>query len=165
MNILDEVDEDYINVLDINIPNLDITPGMQSSQSGLIAMNSIELAIELACVNFTQAMVTAPISKEAVNLAGYSIPGHTEFLAEKTETGSVLMMLMSDSLRIALATVHIPVSKIAESISETLILEKLKILYKSLKEDFLIESPKIAVLGLNPPYRREWSDWDQKKRK
>lgn len=147
---LDEVDTDYVNLLDFETDSLEINPGFQSEQSGLISMNSIELGIELTKAGVAHALVTAPISKEAVNLAGFKIPGHTEFLADKTDTQSVLMMLVNDGLRVALTTAHIPVSKVSSSITESLILEKLGLLHESLKNDFNISDPKIAVLGLNP---------------
>lgn len=147
---LDEVDTDYVNLLDFETDSLEINPGFQSEQSGLISMNSIELGIELTKAEVAHALVTAPISKEAVNLAGFKIPGHTEFLADKTDTQSVLMMLVNDGLRVALTTAHIPISKVSSSITESLILEKLGLLHESLKNDFNISDPKIAVLGLNP---------------
>ncbi len=147
---IDQIDPDFINLLDMPVEDLQITPGIQSIKSGKISMESIELGIELASIEVTQALVTAPISKEAVNLAGYNIPGHTEFLAEKTNTEEVLMMLVNDGLRVALVTAHIPISEVSKSISEELILRKLGILNYSLKNDFGIPSPKIAVFGLNP---------------
>lgn len=147
---LDEIDTSYINLLNFETDTLDINPGFQTEQSGLISMNSIELGIELTKAEISQALVTAPISKEAVNLAGFKIPGHTEFLAEKTDTESVLMMLINDGLRVALTTAHVPISKVSSAITESLILEKLGLLHESLKKDFNIIDPKIAVLGLNP---------------
>lgn len=147
---LDEIDTSYINLLNFETDTLDINPGFQTEQSGLISMNSIELGIELTKAEISQAVVTAPISKEAVNLAGFKIPGHTEFLAEKTDTESVLMMLVNDGLRVALTTAHVPISKVSSAITESLILEKLGLLHESLKKDFNITDPKIAVLGLNP---------------
>ncbi len=126
------------------------TPGVQNKEGGLVAMKSIEGAIDLCLCKKINAMVTAPISKEAVNQAGYIIPGHTEFLAEKTNTSSVLMMLVNKHLRVALTTVHIPIRAVADAITEEVIIERLKVLNKSLTEDFLIQTPRIAVLGLNP---------------
>lgn len=147
---LDQIDPQFINLLDVPTNDFQITPGIQSKESGLVAMQSIELGIELASIGLTQALVTSPISKEAVNLAGYNIPGHTEFLAEKTNTNEVLMMLVNEGLRVALVTAHIPISKVSKSITEDLILRKLSILNQSLKDDFGIVSPKVAVFGLNP---------------
>lgn len=147
---IQDVKAGVINVLPISSDDLKITPGVQSSQSGEVAMLSIEKCIELCMEGKTHAMVTAPISKEAVNLAGYEIPGHTEFLASKTDTDSVLMMLVSGDLRVALVTTHIPIKDVASSISEELIKIKVQLLAKSLKKDFGIDHPKIAVFGLNP---------------
>ncbi|MEQ9310640.1 MAG: 4-hydroxythreonine-4-phosphate dehydrogenase PdxA [Balneolaceae bacterium] len=149
-NFLDEIDSNYINLLDVPANDLEIVPGIQSKVSGLVAMQSIELGIELASIGVTQAIVTAPISKEAVNFAGYRIPGHTEFLAEKTNTEEVLMMLVNEELRVALVTAHIPISEVSDMLSEELILSKLELLNESIKKDFGIDSPKIALFGLNP---------------
>ncbi len=147
---IDQIDLNTINLLSLPDPGIEIAPGELDKNSGLVAMQSIELGIELAMAQITQALVTAPISKESVNLAGYQIPGHTEFLSEETNTSEVLMILLNESLKVALVTGHIPVSDVANSISEELILTKLFILNKSLTEQFGIDSPRIAVLGLNP---------------
>ena len=147
---IDQIDPDNINLLNLPDAEIDISPGKLDQKSGLLAMQSIELGIELAKIEVTHALVTTPISKEAVNLAGYQIPGHTEFLAEETNTNEVLMILLSNSLRVALVTGHLPVAEIANTISEDLILRKLSILNNSLIQQFKIKSPRIAVLGLNP---------------
>jgi 4-hydroxythreonine-4-phosphate dehydrogenase len=125
-------------------------PGKLSKESGSVAMQSIQSAIELCISKKLDAMVTLPISKEAINLADYKIPGHTEFLAEKTNTDEVLMMLVNGDLRVALTTVHIPIKNVASTISSELIKNKASILNESLIKDFSISNPKIAVLGLNP---------------
>ncbi|MCG8373881.1 MAG: 4-hydroxythreonine-4-phosphate dehydrogenase PdxA [Balneolales bacterium] len=146
----DGIHQNAINVLPIEVDEFDIEPGVQSPSGGRVAMNSIESSLQLLQNGTAHAMVTAPISKEAVNLAGYHIPGHTEFLAEKTGVEEVLMMLINDSLRVALVTTHLPISQVASNITEGAILQKLQLLHHSLKYDFGIESPKIAVFGLNP---------------
>lgn len=127
-----------------------IQPGQLSPESGKIAMKSVEIGIQAALKGDIDALVTAPISKEAVNLAGYNIPGHTEFLAEKTRTGNVLMVLLSGGLRVALVTGHIPVKEVTSSLTQEIIIIKARILHQSLKEDFGISKPKMAILGLNP---------------
>lgn len=142
--------EGTVNVLQLNDDQLKITPGIQSAESGKAAMLSIEKSIELCLKKQADAMVTAPISKEAVNLAGYDIPGHTEFLAAQTNAEHVLMMLVSDNLRVALVTAHVPIKEVAGHITAKLINTKVQILANSLRNDFGIERPKIAVLGLNP---------------
>ncbi|MDX1642381.1 MAG: 4-hydroxythreonine-4-phosphate dehydrogenase PdxA, partial [Balneolaceae bacterium] len=89
-------------------------------------------------------------SKEAIHMAGYDVPGHTEFLAEKTGTKEVVMVLASDDLRVALATIHIPLKDVKKSLQKDKLQRYLRILYRSLNVDFGIEKPKIGVLGLNP---------------
>jgi len=145
-----EIKDGTINILQIETHQLENTPGVLTAQSGLVAMKSIERCIELCVSNSSDAMITAPISKEAINLAGYKIPGHTEFLADQTHTESVLMMLVSRNLRVALVTAHTPIRKVAQTITRELIQTKLEILADSLIMDFGISKPKIAVLGLNP---------------
>ncbi|MBD3615621.1 MAG: 4-hydroxythreonine-4-phosphate dehydrogenase PdxA [Gracilimonas sp.] len=142
--------EGKVNVLHLKDDQLKITPGIQSAESGKAAMLSIEKSIDLCLMKRADAMVTAPISKEAVNLAGYDIPGHTEFLAAQTNAEHVLMMLVNDNLRVALVTAHVPIKEVADHISANLIKTKVQILADSLRNDFGIERPKIAVLGLNP---------------
>lgn len=151
LNHIDEVCPGKINLLNPDPGTYPaITPGAITSEAGLHAMKAIEKGIELCMNNKTHALITAPISKEAVNLAGYPIPGHTEFLAEKTGTDEVLMILINDLLRIALLTTHIPVKDVARSINEDLIFRKAELLHDSLTHDFGIDEPKIAVFGLNP---------------
>ncbi|MEO9885663.1 MAG: 4-hydroxythreonine-4-phosphate dehydrogenase PdxA [Balneola sp.] len=145
-----DIENKRVNVLQYDDANPSPSPGCLTKESGQVAMHSIESAIRLSLKKKLDAMVTLPISKEAVNLAGYKIPGHTEFLAGQTNTRSVLMMLVNDSLRVALTTVHIPISKIASNITFDIIHKKVTILNSSLKSDFGIENPEIAVLGLNP---------------
>lgn len=140
-----------LNVLEIDLKHEPVpNPGTLTNSSGLVAMRSVDMAIDFSLSEFTSAIVTAPISKEAVNLAGYHIPGHTEYLAENTNSGRVVMMLVSDKLRVALNSVHIPLSDVSDHLSSGDIRENISVLHKSLIHDFSIPDPEIAVLGLNP---------------
>lgn len=130
--------------------DLELSVGSISAAGGLASMKAVEAGINACLAGDTSALVTAPISKEAITLAGYNVPGHTEFLAEKTSTDQVLMMLVSDSFRVALATIHIPVREIVDMLTEDLIKTRLSLLHRSLVNDFGISKPRIAVLGLNP---------------
>ena len=153
VNIISSANEaksKVLNILEFDNNSMECNPGLITKESGLISMQSIEKSIELCISKQLDAMVTLPISKESIQLAGYKVPGHTEFLAERTNTDQVLMMLVNGDLRVALTTVHIPISKVAASITEYLIINKSNILNESLKKDFRISNPKIAVLGLNP---------------
>ncbi|MCH8557309.1 MAG: 4-hydroxythreonine-4-phosphate dehydrogenase PdxA [Balneolia bacterium] len=146
-----EVTEDGIYVLN-PVPETDIKPepGKLTKEAGLVSMLSIAKAVDLCLSGEAVAMVTAPISKEAVNLAGYHIPGHTEYLAERDEAEDVAMMLVNKSLRVVPLTTHIPVSEVSKAITERSIITKARIIKNSLLYDFGIASPKIAILGLNP---------------
>lgn len=128
----------------------ELSVGSISASGGLASMKAVEAGIDACLAGDASALVTAPISKEAITLAGYKVPGHTEFLAEKTSTDQVLMMLVSGAFRVALATIHIPVREIVATLSEDLLKTRLSILHRSLLEDFGIKNPNIAVLGLNP---------------
>lgn len=146
----EEAEAAKLNIVDYRGDEPEITPGIQSAVSGQTAMISIDDALKAAVNGQTDAIITAPISKEAVNLAGYKIPGHTEYLAEQTNTHTVVMMLVNENLRVALATTHIPVSEVADSLNAEGIRTRLQILHRSLVNDFGIEKPEIAVFGLNP---------------
>ena len=147
----DEVVDREVNLLQ-TYPDeaISVNPGNFSKQSGKCAMLAVEKGISLCKSKQADALVTAPISKEAVNLAGYHIPGHTEFLAEKTDTTDFMMILVHDNLRVGLVTGHIPLSDITSSLSVDLVKKYIRIMHKTLRNDFNISSPDVAVLGLNP---------------
>jgi 4-hydroxythreonine-4-phosphate dehydrogenase len=128
----------------------ELTIGSISAAGGLASMKAVEAGIDACLSGETSALVTAPISKEAITLGGYDVPGHTEFLMEKTSSDQVLMMLVSDAFRVALATIHIPVRDIVTNLTADLLKTRLKILHQALQNDFGIANPKIAVMGLNP---------------
>lgn len=146
-----DVEPGKINILNCTpFSEDDLEPGKLNAVCGRAAMESVAAGIE-ACQNGeADALVTAPISKEAISLAGYTVPGHTEFLAEQTGTDHVLMMLVSGGFRVALATIHIPLKDVASSIKPEKLKINMRLLHESLLRDFGIDNPKIAVLGLNP---------------
>ena len=93
--------------------------------------------------------MTAPINKHNIQSDAFQFPGHTDFLNQELE-GNSLMFMISDSLRVGLLTDHVPVGEVPEHINEALVSSKIDLIYKSLKSDFAIGAPKIAVLGINP---------------
>ncbi|MBI2427736.1 MAG: 4-hydroxythreonine-4-phosphate dehydrogenase PdxA [Ignavibacteriales bacterium] len=137
-----------IDVHKVTIKQLQI--GQTSPDAGVCAGSAIERAIKLCLEKEVDAMVTAPVSKEALHYAGYNFPGQTEMLAMLTRSERVTMMLLTNTMRVALATVHIPIKKVSENIFLDRLLEKLETINGSLKNDLGISSPTIAVLGLNP---------------
>jgi 4-hydroxythreonine-4-phosphate dehydrogenase len=124
--------------------------GKISPDSGVCAGMAIEHAIKLCLSKEVDAIVTAPVSKEALHFAGYNFPGQTEMLAMLTRSERVTMMLLSKTMRVALATVHIPLKKVSENLFVDRIVEKLETVNSSLKNDLGIKAPSIAILGLNP---------------
>jgi 4-hydroxythreonine-4-phosphate dehydrogenase len=137
-----------IDVQKISAKQLQI--GRNSPDAGVCAGAAIERAIKLCMEKAVDAMVTAPVSKEALHYAGYNFPGQTEMLAMLTRSERVTMMLLSKTMRVALATVHVPLKNVPENIFTDRLVEKFDTINNSLKNDFGISSPSIAVLGLNP---------------
>jgi 4-hydroxythreonine-4-phosphate dehydrogenase len=128
----------------------DVAWGETTATGGRLAMRAVEIGADACLSGEADALVTAPISKEAITLAGYRFPGHTEFLAQRTHAEGFTMMLVSGGLRVALVTTHVPVHAVADLITPRAILDKLRIVTASLRRDFGIDRPKVAVLGLNP---------------
>lgn len=127
-----------------------VTAGQLDIGNADYVMSILDKAISLCQNNTCQAMVTNPIQKSTLIEGGYNIQGHTEYLAEKTETNKVVMMLASDEMKVALATTHLPLSKVSEAITKESLDKTIRILHKDLENKFGITSPKIAVCGLNP---------------
>jgi 4-hydroxythreonine-4-phosphate dehydrogenase len=143
--------EKEIEVLDAgNGERAEADFGNISAKAGEIAARALQIAINMALDRKVDAITTAPISKKALNLAGYDYPGQTEFLAEKTRTEEVVMVLLSGHFRVGLVTTHCPISSVARLLSKEKILQKLQILKKDLRDRFKIPNPKIAVAALNP---------------
>ncbi|MCC5925226.1 MAG: 4-hydroxythreonine-4-phosphate dehydrogenase PdxA [Bacteroidetes bacterium] len=134
----------------ITPPDVHIQLGKVCGEVGKLSMMCVEHAVNM-CLNGTaDAMVTAPISKEAIFKGGFHFPGHTEFLAEKTNVREYTMMLVDKGLRVGLVTTHIPLGSVVAHLTPDKIINKLTIMNTALKKRFSIEKPKIAVLALNP---------------
>ena len=141
---------------------LDPEPGAQASydwgrttaEGGRQAMAAVASACDLALAGRVDGVVTAPISKEAIALAGYAVPGHTEFLQERTGAETAVMVLAADleagPLRVALVTVHVPVAAVAGLVTPERVGRVCRALASALTADLGIETPRLAVLGLNP---------------
>ena len=145
-----ECEDGKVNVINCWQENVNITIGKLSDIGGMYAYKALETAVEDWKSGEIDALVTAPINKKAMKMAGFPFPGHTEYLTEQLGSPESVMMLINDNLRVGLVTNHLPLSKVAENIKREKILEKIKILNETLRVDFFIEKPTIAVLGLNP---------------
>tara|TARA_B100001250_G_scaffold414430_1_gene452777 strand:+ start:1262 stop:2245 length:984 start_codon:yes stop_codon:yes gene_type:complete len=113
-------------------------------------LSNLNYAIKETIINNKTALVTGPLNKETIISIEKKFTGHTEYIQKITKSDDVLMMLASDKLKVALATTHIPLKKVASSITKDLIMNKVKILHNELKTKFNIKNPNIKVLGLNP---------------
>lgn len=119
--------------------------------AGKAALDALERAVEDYKAGLIDALVTAPINKHTIHSEQFDFPGHTEYIEQRLGNGDkALMILMKGNFRVALVTGHIPVSQIAPTLTKDLIKEKLAIFNRSLKQDFGISAPRIAVFSLNP---------------
>lgn len=119
--------------------------------AGKAALDALERAVEDYKAGLIDALVTAPINKHTIHSEQFDFPGHTEYIEQRLGNGDkALMILMKGDFRVALVTGHIPVSQIAPTLTKDLIKEKLAIFNRSLKQDFGISAPRIAVFSLNP---------------
>ncbi|MEM8526556.1 MAG: 4-hydroxythreonine-4-phosphate dehydrogenase PdxA [Bacteroidota bacterium] len=141
---------DRLSVINCWQDNVNIELGKPTEVSGKYAAISLDKATDDLQNGLIDAVVTAPINKEAMKMAKFSFPGHTEYLANKFSKGKSLMFLVNDDLRVGVATGHIPISKVKERLTKGVLLQKIKMMNHSLRFDFSIERPKIAILGLNP---------------
>jgi len=139
-----------INVFNVWDEQCNIELGKATEESGKFAFLAIKKAVEHAKEGEIDALVTAPINKNAMKLAGFSHVGHTEYLSDAFGTKASVMTMVCDSLKMALASNHIPVSDVAKQLDKDRLIKKMKVLTRSLKQDFGIERPTIAILGLNP---------------
>ncbi len=121
-----------------------------SRQAGALASESIKKAAEFVLSGKADALVTMPINKKAIYLAGWEFPGHTEFLAYLSQNPNYLMILCDKKIKVALVTIHQPLNSVSKNLKIDKITDKIKTFDRSLKIDFNIREPKIAVLGLNP---------------
>ena len=138
-----------INVLNVWKEDISVNFGKETNEGGNYAFLSLQAAVKALQKNEIDVLVTAPINKHNIQSDNFNFNGHTEFLEANLE-GESLMILMNDEFKIGLITGHIPVQKIAETITAELIIKKVNLMYNSLIQDFEIRKPKIAVLGLNP---------------
>lgn len=151
INSVEELNPKRINIINCSDDEIKVELGRSTVEAGKAAFAALEQATEDLKKGALDAIVTAPINKKNIQSADFHFPGHTEYLEEKFGTGTPsLMLLMNDVMRVAVVTGHIPVAEVSNAITKELIIEKLLVFNKSLKEDFMIIRPRIAVLGLNP---------------
>ncbi|MGB0360294.1 MAG: 4-hydroxythreonine-4-phosphate dehydrogenase PdxA [Endozoicomonas sp.] len=124
--------------------------GVLNPANSQYVLNTLTLALNGCTIGLFDGMVTGPVNKEVINIAGVPFSGHTEFLAESTGTEQVVMMLATEGLRVALATTHLPLKDVASAITRESLTKVLRVLNHDLKTKFSIALPHILVCGLNP---------------
>ncbi|MBR7166457.1 MAG: 4-hydroxythreonine-4-phosphate dehydrogenase PdxA [Bacteroidaceae bacterium] len=147
----EEIQDGKLNIINCNSDDVHIELGCATKESGEAAYQALERAVKDYQEGVTDLLVTAPINKNSIQNEDFHFPGHTEYLQERLGNGEKsLMILCSGDLRFAIATSHLALRDVPAAITPELIEEKLNIFNKSLKEDFNIDAPRIAVLSLNP---------------
>lgn len=149
LNDINQVVEGKVNVLNIWKENVTIKFGEENKTIGSYAVKSLERAANALKEGGIDVLVTAPINKHNIQSDTFNFPGHTNYLAEVLG-GKSLMFMVTDTLKVGLLTDHVAVKDVASHITPQVIEEKINTVYKSLVQDFKINKPKIAVLGLNP---------------
>lgn len=152
-NFIDDIESvktAQINVMTICDEGFKYNFGQEEGEAGNFAFQSLSAATNCLKEGGIDALVTAPIHKKAIQSVNFEFPGHTEYLQHTDEANDSLMLMLSDSARIGVVTGHMPLSEVGANLNADLILAKLTLLNKTLKEDFNIRKPKIAVMGLNP---------------
>lgn len=148
-NSIEDVREKKLNLINTWEDNVELNLGTPTDVSGAYALKSIDAAISAAKAGKIDAILTAPINKHNIAQSLEGFKGHTGYLSEAFGD-DVLMILSSEELKVATVTGHVPISQVAESLSKEKITRSIELLAQSLKRDFCIVNPSIAVLGLNP---------------
>ena len=138
-----------INVLNVWREGVNLELGKNDDVVGSYAIKSFVAATKALKEGLVDVLVTAPINKYNIQSEEFKFPGHTDYLDKELE-GDALMLMVHDDLRVGLLTDHVPVNEVAKHLNEKLISSKIKTIIQTLKQDFEIEKPKVAVLGLNP---------------
>ena len=141
-----------LNIINCIDENTKVEIGQSTPEGGAAALAALEKATADLGEGLIDVLVTAPINKDNIQSAEFHFPGHTEYLEDKfaRDGDKTLMIMTSESLKVAVVTGHIPLSTVAQTLTVEKIIEAVQIYNLSLKRDFNIENPKIAVLGLNP---------------
>lgn len=149
INSPEEAHPKRINILTCGDDNIKVELGKSSEAAGMAAFEALQAAVRDLSDGKIDAIVTAPINKKNIQNENFNFPGHTEYL-EQAAQAPALMLLVAGKLRVGVVAGHVPICQVAQYITKDKILSKLRILNRSLRQDFNIDGPRIAVLGLNP---------------
>ncbi|MCO5248278.1 MAG: 4-hydroxythreonine-4-phosphate dehydrogenase PdxA [Chitinophagales bacterium] len=147
---IQQLSHNSLNIVQVWDEDVEIKPGKPDKKTGELALKSLQGAVQALKDGDIDVLVTAPINKNYIHSAEFPFSGHTSYLEKEFGDHQSLMFMVSENLRVGLVTEHVPVKEISEHISKEAIVKKLGLIERSLIEDFGIDRPKIAVLGLNP---------------
>lgn len=151
VNSAEEVQDGRVNVVNCIEEELKVELTKPTPEAGKAALVALERALADYREGLFDVLVTAPINKHTIQSDAFHFPGHTEYIEERVGGGQkALMILLKGDFRVALVTGHVPVRDIAGELTKELIMEKMEIFHRSLKKDFGIDNPRIAVFSLNP---------------
>ena len=151
INAASEIQDGRLNIMNCIDDELKVELTKPTPEAGQAALAALERAMGDYQEGLFDVLVTAPINKHTIQSDTFHFPGHTEYIEQRVGEGQkALMILLKNDFRVALVTGHLPVSEIAHELSKELIQEKMAIFHRSLKYDFGIDSPRIAVFSLNP---------------
>ncbi len=145
-----KINHKQINVFNCWEDEVNITPGQLTEIGGKYAIKSLVTAATALKEGKINGLVTAPIHKKNTQSADFNFTGHTPYLKHLFQATDVVMFMVAENIKVALLTEHVPLNEVAQYITKENIVKKLALINQSLKKDFLIDKPKIAVLGLNP---------------
>jgi 4-hydroxythreonine-4-phosphate dehydrogenase len=145
-----EANSKRVNIINCVDDEIRVELGKSTQEAGEAALIALQAAVKDLKSGDIDVVVTGPINKENIQSEKFNFPGHTEYFASEFSAKNFMMIMISDQLKIGVVTGHIPVSEIAQTLTKEKILSKIRILHKTLLEDFSIRKPRIAVLGLNP---------------
>ena len=146
----DDAKPKRINILNCLPDSVFAEPGQATADSARAAITALDKAVSDIKAGKIDVLVTGPINKKAMSGQGFGFPGHTEYLQQQFGVKDVTMLMTSHRLRLGVVTGHMPLKEVVRSITKDKILSKLRLMTRSLKEDFCIDQPRIAVLSLNP---------------
>lgn len=152
-NLATSIHEQKTNIINCSSAKLEVEAGKITKEAGTCALEALEGATKAMQEGWIDALVTAPINKDNIQSETFNFPGHTEYLTEKFSTNKVkdsLMFLVHENLRVGVVTGHIPLKDVPSAVTAEKITSKLNLMLHSLKQDFGITKPKVAILGLNP---------------
>jgi 4-hydroxythreonine-4-phosphate dehydrogenase len=139
-----------LNIFSAWEEDVEIQPGQANTTGGKYGVLSLQAAVQALKANEIDALVTAPLNKHTMQSGDFNFTGHTPYLKETFKADDVVMLMVAENMKVALLTEHVAIGDVAKNITKEQIIKKINLLKNSLKKDFGIDKPKIAVLGLNP---------------